>query len=257
MLSLERQQQILEHLKVHKAASITQLAEQFYIGEATIRRDLNKLEKLNLVKRTYGGAVLIEGPNSDIPLSVREKEQAAAKDVIGRLAADYVNDGDVLIMDSSTTTLAMIPYLQQKNDLTIITNGLKTAASLGDTLHTRVYCTGGSLRENSLSLVGTGAQAYMRNFSAQKLFFSCRGIDPVNGAMDHSEQEAELRKVMMDCADEVYLLCDSSKFDNKAFYRICGFDRIHVLITDTQPSDAFLQLPFSHQITIRYPSKKR
>ena len=72
----------------------------------------------------------------------------------------------------------------------------------------------------------------MRNFSAQKLFFSCRGIDPVNGAMDHSEQESELRKVMMDCTDEVYLLCDSSKFDKVYFYDMGDISELDAVISD-------------------------
>ncbi|NLN82226.1 MAG: DeoR/GlpR transcriptional regulator [Clostridiales bacterium] len=236
MFTLERQTAILEYLKVNKSASISDLSKRFFIGEATIRRDLDKLEKQKLVKRTYGGAVLVEGLNIEIPISVREKEQALAKDIIGRRAAELVNDGDIIIMDSSTTTYYMIPYLKSKSDITIITNGVKTATSLGNTLHTRVYCTGGKLRENSLSLVGQGAKDYIKNFSAQKLFFSCRGITPDNGAMDNSEEEAELRKVMMGCAEGIILLCDSSKLNKKAFYRICGLDSLHHIVTDKEPS---------------------
>ena len=176
--------------------------------------------------------------------------------MIGRLAADAVQDGDIIVMDSSTTTYAMIPYLRGKKDLTIITNGVKTATSLGAALHTKVYCTGGSLRENSLSLVGQGAREYMGNFSAQKLFFSCRGIDLENGPMDTSEEEAELRKVMMARSDEIYLLCDSSKFHKKAFYRICGYEKIHTLITDTNPPAAFSQLLRSSGIRICCPQKQ-
>ena len=111
----------------------------------------------------------------------------------------------------------MIPYLKSKSDITIITNGVKTATSLGNTLHTRVYCTGGKLRENSLSLVGQGAKDYIKNFSAQKLFFSCRGITPDNGAMDNSEEEAELRKVMMGCEELYYMRRHKL---NKNLYRI-------------------------------------
>ena len=238
MFTLERQNEIFQYLKEQKSASISELSRQFFIGEATIRRDLDKLEKKNLIKRTYGGAVLVEGLNMEIPLSVREKEQASGKDHIGRLAAALVQEGDILIMDSSSTTYAMIPYLKQKDDVTIITNGVKTAATLGRELHTQVYCTGGKLRENSMSLVGQGAREYIRNFTAQRLFFSCRGITAENGAMDNSDEEAELRRVMMDRAETVYLLCDSSKCNRSAFYKICDLMRIHCFITDAAPSEA-------------------
>lgn len=250
MFTLERQNQIYEFIKTNKSASITELSKIFFISEATIRRDLDKLEKQNLIKRTYGGAVLVEGLNIEIPISVREKEQAFEKDKIGRLAASFVNDGDIIIMDSSTTTYAMIPYLKSKVDITIITNGVKTATSLGNTLHTRVYCTGGKLRENSLSLVGQGAQDYIRNFSAQKLFFSCRGITVQNGAMDNSEEEAILRKIMMECADRIYLLCDSSKLGKKAFYKICDLSSLDCIVTNNQPEPEMLQSIVSNGIEV-------
>ena len=250
MSTLERQNQILDYLKQEKSASITELSKQFFIGEATIRRDLDKLEKQNLIKRTYGGAVLVEGLNIEIPINVREREQAVSKDKIGRLAAELVHDGDSIIMDSSTTTYSMIPYLKTKTDITIITNGVKTATSLGNTLHTRVYCSGGKLRENSLSLVGQGARDYIKNFQAQKLFFSCRGITVQNGAMDNSEEEAELRNIMMDCAEQVILLCDSSKFCQKAFYKICNLSRLNCIITDLCPPPEMMQVLTSNGIEV-------
>ncbi|MHB1153432.1 MAG: DeoR/GlpR family DNA-binding transcription regulator [Eubacteriales bacterium] len=256
MFTLERRNQILSYLKENKSASITDLSKMFFIGEATIRRDLDKLEKQNLIKRTYGGAVLTEGLNTEIPISVREKERAAAKEYIGELAGRFVSDGDSIIMDSSTTTYAMIPYLKQRNDLTIITNGLKTATGLGETLHTKVYCTGGKLRENSLSLVGQGANNYIKNFSIQKLFFSCRGISPKNGAMDNSEEEAELRKIMMERSEKVFLLCDGSKFNKNAFYKICELNRIDCIITDAEPDRDMLQVFHSNGIEIIYQTSQ-
>lgn len=256
MFTLERRNQILSYLKENKSASVTDLSKMFFIGEATIRRDLNKLEKQNLIKRTYGGAVLTEGLNTEIPISVREKERAVAKEYIGELAGRYVNDGDIIIMDSSTTTYAMIPYLKQRNELTIITNGLKTATGLGETLHTKVYCTGGKLRENSLSLVGQGANNYIKNFSIQKLFFSCRGISAENGAMDNSEEEAELRKIMMERSEKVFLLCDVSKFNKNAFYKICELNRIDCIITDAEPDRDMLQAFHSNGIKIIYEASQ-
>jgi len=251
MLALERQNEIMTYLKKNKSASVEDLSRVFFIGPATIRRDLEKLEKANLIKRTYGGAVLLEGLNAEIPIFVREKEQTLSKERIGKLASQFVNDGDIIIMDSSTTTYAMIPYLLPKNDLTIITNGLKTAETLGTTLHTKVHCTGGKLRENSLSLVGPGARDFIKNISAQKFFFSCRGVSAQNGSMDSSEEEAELRRIMMEHSEQTYLLYDSSKFQKNAFYKICDFSKIDYSITDTcPPEDIMKQLEANHVAAI-------
>ncbi len=114
LLPLERRQQILDLIKKRKSITVAHLSKTFYVSEATIRRDLNKLEKENLIKRSYGGAVLVDGLNAEIPLSVRVSEQKSAKDIIGKLASQLVKDGDIIIVDSSSTTLKMIPYLASK-----------------------------------------------------------------------------------------------------------------------------------------------
>ena len=124
MLSLERQNEIVNYLKEHHSATVSELSEKFYIGPASIRRDLAKLEKLDIVKRTHGGAVLVESLSHDIPLNIRGRLSYDAKRIIGRLAAEQVMDNDMIFMDSSTTTCQMAPYLNQKCNLTIVTNGL-------------------------------------------------------------------------------------------------------------------------------------
>ena len=242
MLTLERQNAIVAYLKQHKIATVDHLAKMFFIGQASIRRDLEKLEKQNVLRRTYGGAVLCEGLNDEIPISMREHERAAAKDHIGRISAEIVRSGDTIIIDSSTTSLHMIPHLKNRSNLTFITNGLKTAAVLGETLHTRVFCCGGILRERSLSLVGNEAKNFISHYNVQKMFFSCRAITEGRGALEASDEEAELRRAMIDHAEEVYLLCDSSKFDQTAFCQICGLKRITGIITEQRPTAAWLSV---------------
>ena len=241
MFTIERQQNIINLLKSKKSVTVTELSRKFFIGEATIRRDLEKLEKKGLLKRTYGGAVLLDGLDSEIPLSVREIEQKDAKDVIGHLAAQLVEDGDIIIMDSSSTVLKMVPHLKGKSKLTVITNGAKTAVDLGELLHAKVFCTGGMLRENSLSYVGELARRCVDSFYADTLFFSCRAISMEKGLSDISEDEAELRRLMIKNCKKVLLLCDSSKFDTVSFSKICDFDRINCIITDKKPSAPWIE----------------
>lgn len=236
MFPLERRQNILNLLKTKKSVLVSELSQQFFIGEATIRRDLEKLEKKGFLKRTYGGAVLLEGLDSEIPLSIREIEQKDAKDSIGQLAARQVADGNIIIIDSSSTVLRMVPYLKAKNQLTVITNGARTAVDLGELLHVRVYSTGGMLRENSLSYIGEAARRCISSLNADILFFSCRAISMDKGLTDISEEEAELRRLMINSCQKTILLCDSSKFDKVSFNKICGFDAIDCLITDQKPA---------------------
>ena len=253
MFAIERQESILNILKSSKSASVSELSRIFFIGEATIRRDLEKLEKKGLIRRTYGGAVLLEGLGTEIPLSVREAEQKDEKEAIGRNAAHQVQDGDTIIMDSSSTTLKMVPYLKGKKGLTVITNGARTAVDLGELLHIKVYCTGGSLRENSLSYIGELARRCMDSFHADKLFFSCRALSLEKGLSDSNEDEAELRRLMMKSSKKAVLLCDHTKFDQVSFCKIGDLDLVQCIVTDRKPSRQWIQYAEKLGIQLIYP----
>lgn len=252
MFTFERQQGIINLLKMNKSASVAELSKKFFIGETTIRRDLEKLEKQGVLKRTYGGAVLLEGLDSEIPLFVREEEQRGQKQLIGQLAAKLVKEGDIIIMDSSSTVLKMAPNLQGVANLTVITNGAKTAIALGELLHIKVYSTGGKLRENSLSYIGEMTRKCIQNYLADTLFFSCRSISIERGLSDINEEEAELRRIMIDNSKKVVLLCDSTKFDKNSFCRIGNFDKVKYIITDKKPSNQWLDFFGEKNIQLSY-----
>ena len=236
MLTLERQNAIRDILHREKAVSITDLSGRFTTSTASIRRDLEKLELQGLVKRTYGGAVLIEGVTEEIPLFVREIEQKEAKQKIAETAARYIADQDKIFMDSSTTTKELTGFLSGKKNLTVITNGIRAMTDLSQQGNVEVYGISGKLRKPSLSMVGSQAETNVTNYWGSKLFFSCTGMWISHGAMDYSDAEAEIRKKMMSVSQEVILLCDHTKFDRPAFYKICPFSQIHILITDQKLS---------------------
>lgn len=255
MTSFERRQELLEQLKEQKSVNIAEAAEHFHIGEATIRRDLEKLEKRGIARRIYGGAVLLEGLDAEIPMDVREKTEQSQKDVIGRLAAELVEDGDVLILDSSSSILSMIAHLNCCKDLTIITNGLKAADLAGNLDKAKVYCCGGRLRELSKSLVGMNARQFIKSHSARKLFFSCRSVNMEMGICDSSDEEAELRQDMIASSNQAILLSASTKFGTSAFCRICSMESINTIITDTAPSTEWEKHIKGYNIKILYPKQ--
>ncbi|MHB1453054.1 MAG: DeoR/GlpR family DNA-binding transcription regulator [Saccharofermentanales bacterium] len=232
MLALERQQEIYTLMKEKKSVTVDKLARIFYSSETTIRRDLDKLETAGYIRRTYGGALLVEGVDTEIPLSVRESENIHAKNAIAMAAADMVTDNDIIIMDSSSSVLRMVPFLGKKKNLTVITNGAKAAVELGSMLHPKVYCTGGFLRENSLSYIGPHANAFMLTLHANKVFFSTRSVSLNEGVTDINEQEAELRQIMIRNSRNVVLLIDSTKIGTVSFSAVCPLSVINTMITD-------------------------
>ena len=253
MLNIERLDEILDYLKKYRSASVSNLSKKLHIGEATIRRDLEKLQSNGFVKRTYGGVVLVEGLDSEIPLYVREKDNIDAKNMIGRLAANLIQENSICILDSSSTTYHMIEYLKNRKNLTIITNGAKTAVALGQLKQSKIFSTGGKLREFSLSYIGNTAQSFVENFYVDKLFFSCRALSIEKGILDSSEEEAELRKVMLNHCNQAILLVDDTKFDNTAFYKICDLNIIDVIVTNKKLDLSYENFFITHDIKIISP----
>ncbi|MDR0452535.1 MAG: DeoR/GlpR family DNA-binding transcription regulator [Treponema sp.] len=254
MLTLERQNAIMDILNKDKVVNINKLSGLFSISSASIRRDLEKMEQQGLVKRTYGGAVLVEGINAEIPLVVREIEQREAKQLIAKKASGFIEDQDTIFMDSSTTTKELTNFMDGISGLTVITNGIRAITDMALLENITVYGISGKLRKPSLSFIGNQAENCVTDYWASKFFFSCTGLWMSHGAMDYSDAEAELRKKMMSACQKIILLCDHTKFDRPAFYRICPFSRIDVLITDLKLSEQWESLLMQNGVDIVYAS---
>lgn len=238
MLPLERRNQILEILSKKQAATVDELCAALYSSGATIRRDLQILENNGLIRRTHGGAVHIDNNTRDFPLTLRENENAAAKELLAQKAIVLIKDGQTLFMDSSSTVCHLARRLSGFKGLRVITNGLKTASILAEIGGIEVYSTGGRLRENAMSFTGNQAMELVRNFNADLAFISCRGIDPEVGITDSDESEASLKRIYINNAKHVILMCDSSKLGKRCFCKVGPIDAVHKIITNGQlPSE--------------------
>lgn len=226
-----RQKLILEMIQSDKFIKVAELSKKLYINEATIRRDLNALEQEGLVKRIYGGAVLSNGQDSEIPLMQREVKNAVQKKRIAEIAAKEVENGDTLFLDSSSTVSFMVPFLEGKSGLRIVTNGAKTTLLLSKLHDAEIISLGGRLRENSLSFVGLGTFQSLSEYFFDKAFFSCHAYSEEFGLMDNNEEEARLRRLLIRQSRKTYFLADASKKGNTSFYRICDLDDIDKIIT--------------------------
>lgn len=235
MFALERQYEIVALVTSQRRASVPELADRFGVSEATVRRDLGILEREGKVKRAYGGVVTVESLASEIPIDVRSRSRSEAKDAIGRLAAQRVVGNDTIMLDASTTTLAMVKHLHGVGNLRAITFGMRTAQRLGEVLGGGVYLCGGELHPTTLSLTGHQAEEFIRNYYADQLFISARAISASEGIMDFSDADAHLKQVMLARASTRVLLIDSSKFGSRAFSTVGGLDQIDVMITDREP----------------------
>lgn len=221
-------------MTLKNSVTVSELSQHFYISETTIRRDLEKLEKLNLVKRTYGGALFLNGLNNDTPLLMRENENNTPKEQIARLASRFIEDGITIFMDSSSTVAKLIPFFEGKSGITVVTNALKTAVKLNEYNDLDVYCTGGKIRKKSVSLIGSTALDFYSEYYADITFFSCRGLSFQKGVTEASDEESVVKKQMLKTSKTKILLCDSTKLDKVYFSLICQANDVDYIILDNE-----------------------
>lgn len=233
MLLAERQRKIVELVNEKLSVRVTELSKIFAVTEETIRRDLEKLEKENLLMRSHGGAVSIEENQAETSYLEREITNAAEKRAIANRAVQYIEPGDQIVLDASTTAWYMAKELPDM-PLTVLTNSIKVAVELSKKEQIKVISTGGILLAQSLSYVGPLAERSLGMYHVNKAFLSCKGVHLEKGLSDFNEMQALLKKQMMEIADETILMVDSSKFGTRAFSTIGSLSTIYSIITDSK-----------------------
>ena len=228
----ERYNEILDVLKVTTYATVESLAQQLHISPSSIRRDLATLEARGKVVRSHGGVELLEIGRAGASFSLRFRENAGAKRRMAEKAAELVNDGDVLFVDGSSTTMYLVHKLAQKNGITVITNGVNVAQYLSD-YKIKVICTGGTLDTDDRSmLVGSDALRVVRELRADWVFFAVSALDDDGQMYDFTREGVAVVRQMMECARQKVCLCDSSKLGKTSIYRECDLGELDFLICD-------------------------
>lgn len=254
MLAIERRNKILDILQSESRVVVSNLSELFNVTEETIRRDLEKLEKEGLAKKTYGGAIVNESVNVDLPYTVRKKANVANKQYIAEIVGSMIEDGDHIMMDASSTAVFVAKQLKKKNkkNLTLITNSIEILLELSDIVGWNVLSTGGALKEGSLSLVGYQAEKMISTFHVDKAIVSCKGVDINNGITDSNEMDAHIKKLILDSANMKILVADNSKFDRISFTKISELSKIDIVVTDAQLDEKWEQTFESLNIDYKY-----
>lgn len=238
MLAVERRHKIVLQIQEEKKVLVQELAIKFSVTEETIRRDLEKLEDQGILRRTYGGAIVNEGTNVDMPLDMREVINKNGKMNIAERVEEEIKDGDTIMLDSSSTAYYVAKCLRKSNKrVTLITNSLKVITDLQDCKSIKLILAGGVFRESSKSFTGKWAESIMKNYYVNKTIICCKGIDIERGIMDSNEEEAEVKKIMVNSASKVILVVDSIKFDRSSFVNIVGFEDIDYIYTDKEVDD--------------------
>lgn len=216
MFAEERQRKIAEMMEESSSLKVVELAEHFEVSESTIRRDLQELEGHQILKRTHGGAVSVTKRGFEPSFMDKKEEFSVEKERIGELAAEMVEDGYSVILDTGTTTLEIAKRIRNKK-ITVITNSLDIAEELSDVDNIELIMTGGTLRGNTRAMVGYLTETMLRNFRADIAFIGANGITLKDGATTPNHVEAMTKRSMISSSHKVYVVSDTSKFGNVSF----------------------------------------
>jgi DeoR/GlpR family transcriptional regulator of sugar metabolism len=243
-LSIERRMKIVKSINMHKTATVAEIAQWLGASPATVRRDLAWLDGQGLIMRTRGGATAIDYPaqtllRRTIPsYKQRLNEYTEEKQSIGQCAAEHIHDGETIILDASSTNHYVLPFLTKKQDLTVITNSLyisKELMTIGETNPSlTVICSGGTLFMRSYSFIGMIAEQALSQFYVDKAFIGLRGISLHHGLTSPFPEEIPVKRQMIKCARQVFILADHTKFNLTFASRIAPLDIVHTLITDAR-----------------------
>ncbi|MGX1884501.1 DeoR/GlpR family DNA-binding transcription regulator [Streptomyces sp. NPDC055287] len=238
----ERWSALLELLAAEGRLEVEEAATTLEVSAATIRRDLDELAEQQMLVRTRGGAIA-HGVSYELPLRYKSSRHASEKQRIAAAAADLVADGDVVGLNGGTTTTEVARALALRASaaaapaggpvLTVVTNALNIAGELAVRPQIKIVVTGGVARPQTYELVGPLTMGVLNEVVLDVVVLGVDGVDPDLGVMAHQEDEASVSRLFAERSHRVIVVTDSSKMGKRAFARICGLDRIDVVVTDS------------------------
>ena len=228
----QRRIKILDMIKEDGHAKVQNLSRIFGVSEVTIRQDLEALEQMDLVQREHGGAFLKDFGSQVRTGKVFNQSNMAEKQEIAKKAVSLIQEGDVIILDSGSTTTELAKLLVNYNQLTVITNAINIAGILGENPGITLIVTGGEFKAPTLSLTGDIAANTLQSLHASKLFLATAGISPTMNLTYPGLSDLVVKKTMIEIADTVYLVADSHKIGVSAFATLGPITMVDTLITD-------------------------
>jgi len=239
MIKDKRINKIHEYVLKHKSVSLDELVNVFNVSKNTIRRDVQELVEQGDLKKVYGGVAVNDENRAKLEsFSDRQVRNQNEKVMIAKAASQYVNDGDIIFIDSGTTTKEMFEFLKTKH-LSIITNSLDFIVRSLPYENLNIISFGGILERKTNSFGTLQNKELLKTYNINKAFMASTGISLTNGVTNASPLESELKQTVVERSSNVFLLVDHDKFDKYGLKTYCGLDEIDYLITDSTPNESY------------------
>lgn len=233
---------ILERLREADRVDVGELAEALHTSEVTIRRDLDELEKVGVLRRVRGGAVSALMRGEEPPFAIRSLESSEAKDRIAKGAVDLLDAGEAVLLDSGTTGLAAARVLADRR-ATVMPLSLHAVYVLTASEHATLLLAGGDVRPGELSMTGPVAEQGISAFRFDTALLTFCGFSTRNGATAYDVQDAAIKRAAMAASARTIALVDGTKFARTALAVVCGAADVDIVVTDDRaPRDELSRL---------------
>src|SRR5262245_28753869 len=225
---------IRRHLQDRMSVSVADLSGWLSVSAETIRRDLRLMAERGEILKMHGAAALPHAVG-EAPFERRMRENAHGKRAIARRAAEAIEDGDSIMLDTGTTTSYLARELLQKRGLTVVTNSCDIARTLSTVNGNTVHVAGGELQGDNGAAFGNSTIAFVQRFNVRHSIITAGALDPATGINDYNLAEAEFAAMVLSRGERAVVITDHSKFGKSALVNVCSFAALDCLVTDAQP----------------------
>lgn len=241
----EMEQYILEHDTV----TMEELKDTFNISMNTTRLDVAQLVNKGTIRKVYGGVCSNQKSNL-VPFDERKTKNIAGKRAVGKEAAKLVNDGDIIYIDSGTTTMYVLDYLSELKNVTILTNNLNAINRALPLSDINVICLPGTLERKTNSFVSADTVRTLEKYNIKKAFMASSGISESGTITNSSPLEFEIKKAAIENSKEVFLLIDSTKYGKSALLTYANVSEMNKIIVDKEVSPELAELCAGHNVEV-------
>lgn len=234
----ERLKEILDIVDRNGFISMKDLQEQLGVSMITVRRDVAELVKRNLVKKVHGGIRKVNYFEKETDFMKRLSINREAKEKIAQLALNFIEDGDIIFLDASTTAHIFAKHLaSSQKSVHVITNNLLTAMELSKNSDISVVLLTGKVNPENLAVEGSLTIECGKKFSVKKAFVSCRGVTAEEGTYEINTMEMGIKGIFVERAEEIFVLADFSKIGKRSLAHLIPTEKIDHLITERKPPE--------------------
>lgn len=252
MMPIERQTKIIDYVNKNDSATIEQLMDLVKVSRSTIWRDLNKLEKENILVRTHGGVLKEKSTGYEPLASEKRSKMKKEKEHIANLAIEHIENGETIILDAGSTTYAISKKLINKDNITVITYDLHIALKTKLKNNSSLIVAGGVRRDDYEVVVGSITEKFLQTLRVDKAFLGADAIDLEQGITNATESEVSIKKQIIKSAKKTIVVADHTKFAKKSFMKVIDLDEIDHIIVDKNFDDEYINILREKNIKVEY-----